>query len=182
VESLRQSLAIDPEFACAHNALGVALWRLNRSREAREAFETAARLTPEWALPLFQIAQQLVGAGDHRGAIPYLEKAVRYNPKSIQSRWNLLHLYRLTRRDSDVEAQAKELIALDANYAPTYLELGTHYEEQGDYARAAQAFDTYIALAPNYADSGQVRGRAQRNRNLASRKAPTLLRREERKQ
>ena len=60
-----------------HNALGVALLRLNRPQEARTAFETAARLAPEWSLPLFQIAQQLVSAGNPAGAIPYLEKAVR---------------------------------------------------------------------------------------------------------
>jgi tetratricopeptide (TPR) repeat protein len=182
VESLRASLATDPDFACAHNALGVALLRLNRKQEAREAFESAARLTPEWSLPFFQIAQQLITAGNLADAIPYLEKAVQYNPRSLQSRWNLLRAYRLAGRGSAMEAQAKEMIALDANYAPTYFELATHYEAQRDYAQAAQAFDTYLLLAPNYADSTQVRARAERNRGLATpRTAPTLLRKDETK-
>ena len=33
------------------------------SKESRQAFETAAKLTPEWGLPPFQIAQQLVTSG-----------------------------------------------------------------------------------------------------------------------
>ena len=181
VESLRGSLAIDPDFACAHNALGVALLRLNRGQEARAAFENAARLTPEWSLPFFQIAQQLLTAGNLAGAIPYLEKAVQYNPRSIQSRWNLLRAYRLAGRSADLEAQAKEMIALDANYAPTYFELAANYEAQRDFARAAQAFDTYLLLAPNYADSAEVRARAERNRGLATQRSPTLLRRGETK-
>jgi tetratricopeptide (TPR) repeat protein len=156
--------------------------RLNRPREARAAFESAARLTPQWSLPLFQIAQQLVDARDYAGAIPYLEKAVQYNPRSIQSRWNLLRVYRLAGRGADVETQAKQMIALDPNYAPTYFELAAHYEAQGDHARAAQMFDLYLALAPNYADSSQVRARAKRNRDRASRRAPTLLRGEDKKQ
>jgi cytochrome c-type biogenesis protein CcmH/NrfG len=81
-----------------------------------------------------------------------------------------------------VETQAKEMIALDPNYAPTYFELASHYEAQGDSARAAQAFDLYLALAPNYADSNQVRARAQRNRDRAARRAPSLLRDAEKKQ
>jgi uncharacterized caspase-like protein/Flp pilus assembly protein TadD len=182
LQSLQKSLAIDPQFACAHNALGVALSRLNRPREARAAFESAARLTPQWSLPFFQIAQQLVNARDYAGAIPYLEKAVQYNPRSIQSRWNLLRVYRLAGRGADLEAQANEMIALDPNYAPTYFELAAHYEAQEDHAQAAQMFDVYLVLAPNYADSNQVRARAQRNRDRASRTAPTLLRPEEKKQ
>ena len=179
VESLRGSLAIDPDFACAQNALGVALLRLNRRQEAREAFERAARLTPEWSLPLFQIAQQLISSGNLAGSIPYLEKAVQYNPRSIQSRWNLLRVYRLAGRGSAVEAQAKEMITMDANYAPTYFELAAHYEAQREFARAAQAFDTYLLLAPNYADSSQVRARAERSRGLAAQRSPTLLRKDE---
>src|SRR4029078_10775308 len=48
VDSLNRSLAIDSEFACSYNALGVALTRLNRAKEARAAFEKAAQLTPVW--------------------------------------------------------------------------------------------------------------------------------------
>src|SRR6266478_1743331 len=39
--SLQQALRKDPQFACAYNALGVALGRLNRAADARAAFDTA---------------------------------------------------------------------------------------------------------------------------------------------
>src|SRR5580704_9532050 len=51
VASLESSLKIDPRFACAYNALGVALSRMKRHKEARVAFEREAELTPERALP-----------------------------------------------------------------------------------------------------------------------------------
>ena len=181
VESLRASLAIDPEFACSHNALGVALSRLNQPKEARAAFEAAARLAPEWFLPLFQIAQQLVNAGNVKGAIPYLERAVHTSPKFVTSRWNLMRAYRVVGRYQDVESQAQEIIALDANYAPVYAELAAHYEATREFARAAQAADTYSLLAPNFTDSAQMRALATRAREQAAKKAapqgpPTLLR------
>jgi len=40
VASLQQSAERDPQFACAHNALGVGLDRLNRAPDSRAAFET----------------------------------------------------------------------------------------------------------------------------------------------
>lgn len=173
--NLRESLQIDPSFACAHNALGVALARLNRIPEARASFQKAAELTPEWSLPFLQVGQMMVSSNRVAEALPWLEKAVKYNPKSVQARWNLLRGYRLANRVEDFAREANALIALDRNYAPTYLEIGTLHEARRDYEKAAQAFGIYVALAPNFSDSAQVRARAVKNRERAGRTAPSLL-------
>lgn len=175
VATLQESLKRDSQFACAYNALGVALSRLGRKKEARQAFETASKLTPEWALPPFQIALQLIASGDLNKARPYLEHAVEYNPRSVAPRWNLLHVDRLLRRNTDVERQATELIRLNPNYAPAYLELGLAYEADRNFAKAAEAYDTYVLLAPNFADSNAVRSRADSIRPRAQR-PPSLIR------
>ncbi|MBZ5625211.1 MAG: caspase family protein [Acidobacteriia bacterium] len=163
--TLETAIRRDLGFACAYNALGVALARLNRPKEARQAFETASRLTPEWALPPFQIASQLIASGDLERARPYLEKAVAFNPRSVGTRWSLLHLERLLGRMGEVERQGAELIRLDPNYAPTYLELGQAYEAGRNFAKAVEAYDTYTLLAPNFADTNAVRNRADRLRS-----------------
>ena len=155
--SLRASLAIDPNFACSHNALGVALTKLGRTSEARVEFEKAVQLTPEWSLPYWQLATQLIAADKVKEALPYLEKAARYNPRSVTVKWTYLRAARVLDRTADVEKLANEIIALDPNYAPTYIELGQYYEERRDYAKASQAYDNYLLLAPNFADSSQVR-------------------------
>jgi uncharacterized caspase-like protein/tetratricopeptide (TPR) repeat protein len=174
VATLQQVLQRDPDFACAHNALGVALGRLNRPEESRRAFETAARLAPEWALPHFQIASQHIARGEHRQAQALLEKAVKLHPLSVLNRWHLMRVHRLTGRLEDVERDAAELIRLDANYAPTYLELARAREAAGTFTRAAEAYDSYLLLAPNFADSDDVRQRVQQIRDRAARPAPTL--------
>jgi Flp pilus assembly protein TadD len=174
VGSLQQALRKDPQFACAYNALGVALGRLNRAADARAAFDTAAKLTPEWSLPPSQIAAQLIARGELKQALPYQEKAVRNNPRSVVQHWNLLRLNRLLGRLAEVERQAAELGELNPNYAPTYLELGEAYSAARQYAKAADAYDTYVLLAPNFADATDVRARADRARTLATRPVPTL--------
>jgi uncharacterized caspase-like protein/tetratricopeptide (TPR) repeat protein len=162
--TLEKSLKLDPEFACAYNALGVALGKLNRPKEARQAFDTAARLTPEWALPPFQIASQYIAAGDLRKAQPYLEKAVAYNPRSVGTRWSLLHVDRLLGQMSEVERQAAELIRQDPSYAPTYIDLALAYETARNIPKAVEAYDAYVLLAPNYENTNSVRVHADRLR------------------
>jgi tetratricopeptide (TPR) repeat protein len=167
VGNLQAVVSTDATFACAYNALGVAYGRMGRAQESRSAFDKAIELTPEWGLPYLQVAQALVNAGKTRDAIPYLENAVKYNPRSIQSQWSLLHAYRIANRDADFDRQARQALALDANYAPTYMDIGNYFESHQDYARAAQAYDIYLSLAPNYADSAQVRARSARLREQA---------------
>ena len=144
VDSLNRSLAIDSEFACSYNALGVALTGLNRAKEARAAFEKAAQLTPVWALPPLQIAQQLINSGDLKGALPYLEQSAKLNPRAIGIQWSLARAYRLLGRGPDFERTANATVAIDRNYAPIYTELGLYFESRGEFARAAQAFDAYL--------------------------------------
>jgi Flp pilus assembly protein TadD len=178
IDSLNRSLAIDSEFACSYNALGVALTRLSRAKEARAAFDKAAQLTPVWALPPLQIAQQLISSGDLKGALPYLEQAAKLNPRAIGIQWSLARAYRLLGRGPDFERAANATVAIDRNYAPIYTELGLYFESRREFERAAQAFDAYLLLAPNFADSAEVRRHAQRNRAALQPKAPPTLRRE----
>jgi tetratricopeptide (TPR) repeat protein len=166
IVTLENTLKLDPKFACAWNAFGVALARTNRPREARQAFERAAKLTPEWGLPPFQIAAQLMTAGDLGKALPYLKQAVAYNPRSVANRWNLLRVDRLLGHTSDAIRDGAALIQLDPNYAPTYAELGLAYEANREPAKALEAYDTYVLLAPNFVDSGGVRARATKLREL----------------
>ena len=161
IQTLNRSLAIDPDFACSHNALGVALSRTGRNADARTAFETAAKLTPAWALPPLQIAQQLINSGDLRGAVPHLENAVKLNPKASGIAWSLARVHRLLGNAQDFARAANATIAIDRNYAPIYAELGQYYEAARDTARAAQAYDTYLLLAPNFTESAEVRKRVQ---------------------
>jgi Flp pilus assembly protein TadD/uncharacterized caspase-like protein len=165
IAELEKAQKIDSQFACTYNALGVAYSGMGRTKEARAAFETAARLTPEWGLPVFEIASRLVTAGNVDQARPYLVKAVAYNPRSMAMRWNLLHVDRVLGRLPDAEKDAAELIKLNASYAPAYLELGRAYEAAGNAARAASAYSTYLQLAPNFADSEAIRARVKAIRN-----------------
>lgn len=184
VDALERSLAMEPEFACSHNALGVALSRLGRPQEARSAFEAAARLAPAWALPPLQIAQQRIAAGDLKGAVPHLESAAERNPRSSAIAWTLARVHRLLGNNKEFLRAAEATIAIDRDYAPIYAELGQFYESSGDRARAMQSYSSYLLLAPNFSDSTEVRKRLEALRPVApatSTRPPSLRREGERK-
>jgi len=185
IKSLNVSIALEPEFACSHNAMGVALSRLGRKDDARAEFDQAAKLAPQWALPPLEVARQLINAGDLRGAVPFLENAAKLNPKAVGIYWSLARTHRLLANAQDFVRVANATIAIDRDYAPIYAELGLFYDSLHDSAKAAQAYDSYLLLAPNYADSAEVRKRVQAIRSPAPlqqpRPAPTLRRDSEKK-
>lgn len=175
VESLHAALTSDPNFACAYNALGVAYLRLGKRKDAQIAFERAAKLTPKWALPFFHFGQIFLTAGDAKNAVPFLEAAVQLNPNSLNNRWHLCKAYRLLDREPEFYKQVAEIKALDANYAPVYLEIGLYAQKRNEKAKAVEAFDTYLLLAPNFADSRQVKIAAEQIRSfLPSKKVKSI--------
>ncbi|MCX6602778.1 MAG: caspase family protein [Acidobacteria bacterium] len=173
-QSLRASLARDPQFACARNALGVALGRLGRGEEARAQFVLAAELTQEGALPLVQIGNQMLAGGKVKEAVGYYERAVRLSPGARGNRALLVRGYRMAGRTAEARRGAEELIQLDATYAPGHLELARTLEAQGDGLGAAKAYEAYLLLAPNYGDSEEIRVKTQRLRTTGSGAVPTL--------
>lgn len=175
--SLRASLERDGQFACARNALGVALGRLGRGEEARAEFVKAAELTPEWALPMVQLGSQLLAGGKVKEALGYFEKAVRFSPEARGNRALLVRAYRLAGRTGEARRGAEELIQLDPTYPPGHLELARTLEVQGDALGAAGAYEAYLLLAPNYGDSEEIRAKTQRLRTTGSGTIPTLKKR-----
>ena len=174
---LKRSLEIDPNFACSYNALGVALGRSGppegsavRIRDSRQT----------------DTGLGLAGAPDrttiHRCGRFALRCPVSRESRETQSACDrhcvVVGAYLSpARKRSGFPNAANAVYNIDRNYAPIYSELGLYYEAVRDYAKAAQAFDNYLTLAPNFADSAEIRRRAQQNRSGGpAESAPTLRR------
>jgi tetratricopeptide (TPR) repeat protein len=173
---LRRSVAIDPRNACPHAALGVALEKLGDNDAALESFRNAAARAPEWSLPRVQLATQLKSRKQFDRAIDEVRAAISFYPIALQPRWMLTNLLRTTNRLQEAEKTAGDILRIDPNYAPAYVELGQIYEAQQRYEQAADAYAAYVQLAPNFSDTAAVRARAGQIRGIARRPVPTLLR------
>ena len=99
----------------------------------------------------FCLARAQIAAGDFAAAVENLQSVLRidagfagaYNALGVayarlgKARESLLHACRIANRDTDFDRQAREALALDPNYAPTYLDIGSYFESRQDFARAA---------------------------------------------
>jgi DNA-binding SARP family transcriptional activator len=75
-----------------------------------------------------------------------------------------MHVELLLGKMREVERQAAESIRLDPAYAPAHLELGQAYEMERNISKAVDAYDAYVLLALNFADTDSVRVQSERLR------------------
>jgi uncharacterized caspase-like protein/tetratricopeptide (TPR) repeat protein len=170
---LEKAAALDPRAGYIQNGLGIAYERMNKNREAVSAFQAAAKLSPAWALPHLHLGLQYDARGD-KSAEQEFKTAVTLDPRQPFLRETLAGYYLGHGQDDAAERELTSLLRNTPNYANAFRELGSLYEGRRDYAHAIESFETYLRLAPNAADTANVRGRIAKDHAAGGRKPPTL--------
>jgi len=83
VEDARQAVAADPRSGSAWGRLGSVLHAHEREAAAAAAYQRAVELDPTNFDALFNLATELVNAGELATARPYLERFVRTAPPAF---------------------------------------------------------------------------------------------------
>jgi tetratricopeptide (TPR) repeat protein len=142
-------------------------------RDALRFFQSAASLAPAWALPHLHLGLQYQAQGE-KSAEQEFKTAVQLDPRQPLLREALAGYYRTHGRNQDAEQELSKLVQVAPGYAPAYRELGQLYEITRDYARAAEAFENYLRLAPDAPDRAVILDRIAKART--EKKPPTLKR------
>ncbi len=79
-EAFREAVAASPQFAEAHNDLGLALVGQGKTTEALEAFRRALELQPDHAIVWNNLGTLWLSLGNYVEALPCFEKAVQIAP------------------------------------------------------------------------------------------------------
>src|SRR5205085_4468301 len=83
------ALEINPNYASAHTALGVALGAQNKLVEAFGHFQKSVQLDPHYANGHFNLGVALSFKNDLEGAIGHLQKAIQLKPNFPQAKHSL---------------------------------------------------------------------------------------------
>jgi tetratricopeptide (TPR) repeat protein len=147
---LRQALSLHPQFADLHFRLGCALIALEHLDEAREAFERALELNPNYADARRLYAATLEGQAS-------AEKALIQSPSNRDDAISLhsrlaLSLY----HKGEFEAAAdsyRQALSLAPSYADLHNQLGValHAADRDD--EALQAFTRALEINPRYIEA-----------------------------
>lgn len=129
-QAYRKAAAIDPSIPELWANLGLMDHESGNHAEAIESFRRAIRLNATLFVPQLFLGIELLDEKKPQAAIPYLEAAIRLNPKDVQAARSLAQAEAL-RGNSD---RAIEVYAKVVQLAPTegnsWFDLGTSYLQQ----------------------------------------------------
>ncbi len=109
----RADLEIDPEFADAHNILGIVLARAGKLDDAVAHLEKAAAKTPGSVEYQFNLGRVLAARSSFREAIPHFEKAVELSGgRETQSLEMLAAMYSEMERFEEAAQTARRALEI----------------------------------------------------------------------
>ena len=93
IEAAHKALAIDPQLAQGHHALGVGTYQAGRLRESLAALQKAATLDPSWGTALADYGNALNGAGRFDEALTFARRSLQLTPNQAGPYYHVgLHL------------------------------------------------------------------------------------------
>jgi len=157
----------------AYNQAGLCLLEAGRLRSALNAFERAAQVNPQSAVPLKNAGNALLRLGEARRAEEVFARAFELDPISPGVASNLAALLRGRGAAAEAAAVLERAFAAGSRHPGLYLERGMLAAARGD---VAAAFDDFLAAAErdphnpvpldNAAKAAELLGRPQQAAEL----------------
>ncbi len=148
IATARQALMIQPT-ASAHRWLGKALQGAGESKQAKESYESAIALQPNWADPKVDLADWYSNRKQWRKAIAHYQEALKLDKTHVEAYRGLAKAF----KNLGQQAKATEYYyqTLSQESSPeTCLELAKRLIQQKKYQEAIACCRQAIALDPNF--------------------------------
>ena len=157
-DSLKEAVALYPNFPIALNELGVQYLKLQQANKAIEVLSEACKQDPEAFASRLNLGIALLEAKRFSEAETQLREAVKRNPAAATAHMYLgIACLRLSKFD---EAEKELQVATQANASQLGMAnyyLGGLYWRKHDYPRAVEQLEKYLQLTPNAPDAERVR-------------------------
>ena len=154
VDAAKAAIALDPNVAEAHAALGWLAFTIHSDWQTADSeLKKAVELDPNFATAHQWRALGLLYVGKADAAAPEIARAVQLDPVSMPllAADGMISYYR-RRYDESIE-KARKMLAMEPAYRSAHLMLGEALEAKHDWPAAEREFDT-VALA----SSGDMEG------------------------
>lgn len=150
MECVKSMLALEPQLAEAHAALGYLAFLHWQWPQARGHFQRAIQCNPKCAIAHMRYGFCLVHAGETDEALQELLVAEQLNPQSPRIKKNLGHVYYVRRQFPESIAQYRKALELEPSYLTALTFIGYAQRAMGDYEGAIESMRAHaIAHARN---------------------------------
>jgi protein O-GlcNAc transferase len=169
VDLIARAVALEPDFAEAHNDHGVMQAAKGQFAQAAAAFERAVALKPGYVEARNNLAHALRTLGRRDEAVTHLERALASVPNSAPAHFSLTMalaavLQELGRLDEAL-AHGARAVALKPDAASARNNLGNILRELGRRDEAIAQYDRALAIDPSFAMAHYNRGMALRGQS-----------------
>ena len=147
--ALREAIRLRPDYAEAHNNLGLVLIQAGDDPNGIAALREAVRLAPDYADAHANLGAALTPT-DPEEAIRELEKAVALAPTSVKAQFNLATAYGSSSRQGPAKEieRLRKVIDLAPAFAPARFALGKALLTDGKVTEAVDALQEAARLEP----------------------------------
>ena len=153
IRFIQKTLAINPNFAKAHNNLGFVFHRAGKMGEAIASYRKALSLKPDYAKAHNNLGNIFQEQDKMDEAVASYRKALSLEPDYAEAHNNLgVILQKLDKLDEAVGSFQKAL-SLNPGYAEAYNNLGLTLHKQEKVDEAIACYMQALSLNPNYAEA-----------------------------
>ncbi len=144
-----EALRLRPDYAEAHNNIGLVLAQNGDDEKATAEFREAVRIRPNYADALANLGASLM-LSDVEQAIGELEKAVALDPTLIKVQFNLAEAYGNSPSHGSAKQieQLRKIISIAPDFARAHLSLGKALLHEGKVADAVAELRDATRLEP----------------------------------
>jgi tetratricopeptide (TPR) repeat protein len=152
ITAYRKAIQLKPEFAVAHNDLGLVLARQGKLDEAIREHRRAIQLNPEFAVAHTDVGRALTKQGKLDEAIFSYRDAVRIDADFVDAHHQLGHILERQGKRDDAIAEFREAIRIQPNAAELRRDLGCALAARGIAEEAIAQLREAVRIKPDQAD------------------------------
>ena len=165
-EMLYMAVSLKPNFAAAHQNLGLALQQTGKPEAALRSFEKAIQFDPKFAKAHDNIGSMNQYFGNFKKAIEFHKKSLAIDPSSVESHRNLAIAYNSAKLYPQALSEYRTLIAYGEQSALTYIRTGVLLRRIGQPTEALKHIERALELDPLYVTAHVERGDCLRGISL----------------
>ncbi|MEB3244960.1 MAG: tetratricopeptide repeat protein [Vampirovibrionales bacterium] len=143
VPLMQDALKLAPKNWLIYNNYALALQRLGHLEDAKQQFEAALKLNPDYADAMVNLGALLQESGkpdDLQQAIKLYKKALRLNQNAPDVLNNLGNAYQSKTELFEAEKYYRQALALKLDFPDAHYNLGRILYEKGEFAEASSSF------------------------------------------
>ena len=148
-----RALEVRPDYAEAHNNLGVVMRAKGEEGQAAEHYRQAIKVRPWYPEANYNYAVLLHARGNLNGAADRYQEALRLRPEYVDAHYGLGNLRRVVGEASQAEHHFTEALRLRPEYAEVHNNFAILLDDMGQMERAQHHYREALRIQPDYPEA-----------------------------